>query len=623
MAELLYSIKRVFSNYLNDKSYYIPEYQRGYKWSKQQVEQLLDDIYKFSLTRDEDHFYCLQNITLFQNLENEKYINVVDGQQRLTTTTLLLSYLKCNDLISGKLIYAVRDSSNKFLQEIIDNQSDLIDLILDSINFEVFIDSYGKYYDFQDVYHMYEALKAIDNWFKNRKRFINKQTFKDILLNHVKLIVNKVSQVSEQELFMNLNAGKVHLDGSDLIRAILITRVAKLELENYDSKDVEDILKLHQRRTRIGWELDEMNNWWNRKDVKAFFQNFTSIKTAVKETIKFNQDIHPINLLYKIWVEIKGENDINLYTFEKRDALTTYQSILHIHRVLKDWFEDRKIYHYLGYLFSNSNIKIKTVFDFWNNKEYTRSKFVDEWCVEQIKLAVFPNQEKDNENSGYGFWMNKVLDFNSDDPTNWYETTNTQQILILLDIIEHSHPKEKGNPLPFLNPRYFRNFKEDKEHIFSSTPRELKEIKDLDNPIEKLNEYINSLNIGYEEAKKIPKFKYDQSMWETLSDENKSLSLNELKTLIHKSRPINSLGNIVLLHLTINRGFGNSEYSLKRANVINNTINGLYVRQNTINAFIKSTSSENLNNWTLKDVENNARNIHKALETFFNLNLNG
>jgi len=312
MAELLYNIKRVFTNYLDDKVYYIPEYQRGYKWSKQQVEQLLDDIYRFSLTRDEEHFYCLQNITLVQNLDHEKYINVVDGQQRLTTTTLLLCYLEFNDIISGKLIYAVRDSSNKFLQEIIENHSNLIDKILQTANFEAFIESYGKEYDFQDVYHMYEALKMIAHWFKKQKTTFSLDLFKDVILNHVKLIINKVSQVSEQELFMNLNAGKVHLDGSDLVRAILITRVAKQEIESYESQDIQDILKLNQRRTRIGWELDEMNNWWNRKDVKDYFLNFTTIKTGAKETIKFNQDIHPINLLYKIWVEIKGESEIKL-----------------------------------------------------------------------------------------------------------------------------------------------------------------------------------------------------------------------------------------------------------------------------------------------------------------------
>lgn len=623
MAELLYSLQKVFTTYPKGKIYNIPEYQRGYKWSEQQVNQLLEDIYKFSLTRDDDHFYCLQNITLFQNLEIENYLNVVDGQQRLTTVTLLLSYLQANNLVEDMLNYAVREPSNDFIQKIVANESDIIKTILEVETFDAFIVSQVDYdVDYQDIYHMFIALRTIDTWFKNPNRTLDVDNFKDIILNHVKLIVNKVEQVSEQELFMNLNAGKVHLDGSDLIRAILITRVAKQELEDYDVGNVQDILKLNQRRTRIGWELDEMNNWWSNEDVKQYFQNFTRIQTGKKETIKFNQEIHPINLLYKIWVETKGENEITLHCFEKEEALVMYQSILKLHRILQDWFEDRKIYHFLGFLFAHSQIKIKTVFEQWLSTNSTRDHFKNIWCVQQLQTAVFGKEDADKEDVGYKYWKPKIIDYNSDNKTNWYHTLIIQKILILLDIIAHSETRENGVPLPFLKPRYFKNFKEDKEHIFSGTPRELKEIKDLPNPIEKLNEYIDSLNIEYNVSNHIAYFKYNQTAWSSLTEEEQSQALDEFKKLIHEKRPVNSLGNLVLLHLTINRGFGNNAYVLKRANVIENTINGLYVRQHTVNAFIKSTSSKDLNNWTLKDVERNADNIHTTLEEFFKPILN-
>jgi uncharacterized protein with ParB-like and HNH nuclease domain len=91
MAELIYNIEKVFGTYLgNDKLCNIPEYQRGYKWMEQQVHQLLNDIHEFDTGGDEDLFYCLQNITL---VEEDGNFNVVDEQQRLTTLTLLLSYL--------------------------------------------------------------------------------------------------------------------------------------------------------------------------------------------------------------------------------------------------------------------------------------------------------------------------------------------------------------------------------------------------------------------------------------------------------------------------------------------------------------------------------------------------
>lgn len=614
MAELLYSLQKVFTTYPNGKTYNIPEYQRGYKWSEQQVNQLLDDIYKFSLTRDEDHFYCLQNITLFQNLENESYLNVVDGQQRLTTVTLLLSYLKNSSLVEAKMNYAVREPSNAFIQKIISEES-FIEDILNAENFEVFKASQSEDIDYQDIYHMFIALRTIDSWFKSKTMDID--SFKDIILNHVKLIVNKVEQVSEQELFMNLNAGKVHLDGSDLIRAILITRVAKQELEYYDSENVQDILKLNQRRTRIGWELDEMNTWWSNNDVKLYFQNFTKIQTGKKETIKFNQEIHPINLLYKIWVETNGESEITLHCFEKVEALNMYQSILRLHRILQDWFEDREIYHFLGFLFAHASVKIKTVYDQWLKSESTRNEFVYSWCKRQMQLAIFDDENPEKEDQGFKYWIGKIIDYNNENKTNWYDAAIIQEILIFLDVMVHSEQREKGIPLPFLNPRYFKNFNEDKEHIFSGTPRELSLLKGLPNPIEKLNEYIDSLNFEYEPTSHISYFKYNEAEWFDLTDEVKAQELEEFKWLIHKKRPVNSLGNLVLLHLKINRGFGNNEYTRKREKVIENTITGLYVRQHTVNAFIKNTSSDDLNNWTLKDVERNAEKIYSDIVEFF------
>ena len=73
-------------------NYNIPEYQRGYKWAIKQVLKLLEDIEGFNIDENnEDKFYCLQNITI---VKNNDYYDVIDGQQRLTTLFIILSYLK-------------------------------------------------------------------------------------------------------------------------------------------------------------------------------------------------------------------------------------------------------------------------------------------------------------------------------------------------------------------------------------------------------------------------------------------------------------------------------------------------------------------------------------------------
>lgn len=605
MAKLLYSIQEVFGAYLKEtQKFNIPEYQRGYKWNQQQVKQLLDDIYNFSKTKDESHFYCLQNITLFQSEINEAHINVVDGQQRLTTTILLLAYLGEKKLLSNKLIYAVRAISNTFIQNCIDNKDEIIERIINSENFIAFEKEHEEDLDFQDVFFMYTAIRTIHDWFTQQNN--DKEAFKEVLLKHVKLIVNKVENVNEQELFMNLNAGKVHLDGADLVRAILITRVAKQELEDYDAEDIQDIVKLNQRRTRIGWQLDELNAWWSKPEVNSYFKNFTIVNTGSKESIKFNQDLHPINLLYKIWIETKGKSEITLKAFEENQANEIYQSILKLHRTLKDWFENRKTYHYLGFLFSHRKVKIKEVLKEWSKSQNTRNDFIDKWCVSRIEELIFPIEENDTTEDAKKILLAKIRDYDTLEKTNWYNTAQLSNILLLLEIISHTKDAEIGNPLPFLNAKYFTNHKEDKEHIFSGTPKELKELTDYS----ELVKYIRSLKSEIE-------FPFSESEWYSLNLEEKDNKLNDLKTEIHKKTPINSIGNLVLLHQSINRGYGNDGYRKKRSDILLNTVNGLYVRQHTVKVFLKHTSQDNLNDWSFDDVRNNANEIAINLEEFF------
>ena len=118
---LIYNIKNLFSigGFLNEGEHFnIPEYQRGYKWSAQSINKLLDDINSFETNGDAEKFYCLQNITIVNNDAKKEY-NVVDGQQRLTTLSILLSYLGQYDLIKNRLHYSIREKTQQFLDEYI------------------------------------------------------------------------------------------------------------------------------------------------------------------------------------------------------------------------------------------------------------------------------------------------------------------------------------------------------------------------------------------------------------------------------------------------------------------------------------------------------------------------
>ena len=72
----------------------IPEYQRAYRWNAEKVEELLEDLREFFITKPTpDLNYYMGSILLFDNSE-KNHFEIIDGQQRITTLTLLQYCLK-------------------------------------------------------------------------------------------------------------------------------------------------------------------------------------------------------------------------------------------------------------------------------------------------------------------------------------------------------------------------------------------------------------------------------------------------------------------------------------------------------------------------------------------------
>lgn len=92
---------KVFSS---DYEFEIPDYQRPYRWGTDEALQLLDDLEE-CLERDLGDPYFLGSLVLVQRSEAE--FEVIDGQQRLTTLTILFSVLR--DLSTGQLAGELAD----------------------------------------------------------------------------------------------------------------------------------------------------------------------------------------------------------------------------------------------------------------------------------------------------------------------------------------------------------------------------------------------------------------------------------------------------------------------------------------------------------------------------------
>lgn len=101
-----YALKDIFSQQFD---YHIPPYQRPYAWTEEECETLFDDLYDFFLTEKTDNYF-LGSIVLKKE-EDKPPADVIDGQQRLTTLTILLS------AIASCLTGNTRVTCEKYLRE--------------------------------------------------------------------------------------------------------------------------------------------------------------------------------------------------------------------------------------------------------------------------------------------------------------------------------------------------------------------------------------------------------------------------------------------------------------------------------------------------------------------------
>ena len=600
--KLLYSVKEIFSDddFLKERNtefYNIPHYQRGYKWNSNNVIKLLDDIQNSNVK--DDLFYCIQNITITK--KNDVY-NVIDGQQRLTTLTIILSYLGEKELVYNKVRFpdnSIRKYTNEILNNWITNKE--FDFYSQFPDWKSIIESKPEY-DLQDIYHIVLVAFNVKQWFEKLKEKEGESyvaNFKNKLLHNVKLIVNEVGgNQSEEKIFANLNSKRIPLDGSDLIRAILITRVAREEAR--EEGDLKTIIFVNERRIKLGWELDQINGWWSKDNVRAYFKRFIKIESEnIGKNKLFNDDFYPINNLYLLFAESNNKEVLTLHLIENSiNAIALYKDIIHLHNTLYDWFHDREIYHLLGYIFANEvnrkNIDFYNIWTLWK-KNSTRKAFVKS-LKDEIKISFIEDEH--------------IIDY-TDFQINWYDdkTSLLVKTLLLMDVIECLKENKA-----FLPPQYFKKNLEDIEHIFPQNPKD-KNNKEIINYVKFL------LKTGELEEKEIDIINLESN----LEDEEYKTGLITL--LEEKTSEIkqNSIGNLVLLHRSLNRGLGNKVYEQKRSKIISFYNDGNFIQPHTFKVFVRDfLNDDNVEIyrdkefWTQDDIEYNVKYIDQQINNFFN-----
>ncbi len=363
-------------NCLSDKyEFYIPDYQRGFRWGTTQATELLDDIYEFSL-KTTDEFYCLQPLVVAYNESRKKY-DVIDGQQRLTT---LLILLKCLNLVkegdkSYTIQYQTREGSEQFLNGILNKTQ--CDAEKNS-----------------DYHCMFCVRKTIQAWIeKKNKENIDLDQFKSRLKDNVYFIWYKTDNNKAQEVFTRLNVGKIPLTSSELIKALFLNR------SNFGEDDLDPKrLKIQQGKIAMKWDsieyaLQDDEFWFfiheaeyhnpTRMDyildLIRIYDGF-ELKSSGE---KFGNDgFQTFRYFNEYFTRSRQNKKINEEWIEQ-----TWGTIKKYFSIFEEWYNDDEIFHHLGFLLAKSGKKdlIDSYIKEWNKKDKTEFKT---WLKDKIKIEL-------------------------------------------------------------------------------------------------------------------------------------------------------------------------------------------------------------------------------------------
>lgn len=357
---------------LTNKNFFIPDYQRGYRWGQLQVTQLMDDLTEFFSPNGKGNFYCLQPVVVKELSDEEKqtyhlhsdtddnhWYEVIDGQQRLTTIRVifLLRHLMIpfnNDKF--QIYYQTRPELSKVFDKFIYNP--LQDPYEVSIADEEKLDI--------DSWHVYHAVRTIMAWIKGRENGINEfnGTFYQFFTNpkgkdkSVQVIWYELRDGSDaNETFKRINDKKVPLNNAELIRSMFLSESADFEIAQDLIKGYPDSLQKTVEERELARMQSHIIEMWDVIEKALRRQKFWSFITQDGNTDGYSSRIE---YLFDLISKKKEDEKDALYTFltfnemvrEKKvkGLWELWQKVESYFSMLQAWYTDRDYYHEIGFL---------------------------------------------------------------------------------------------------------------------------------------------------------------------------------------------------------------------------------------------------------------------------------
>ena len=581
--------------------FFIPNYQRGYRWTEQQVKDLLEDIWEFVQKKKADYeFYCIQPLVVKKKDDGEAY-EVIDGQQRLTTIFLILRYLKSEDQYELEYQRKTED--------------------FDSAKFLSVIEKTEVANDAQiDCYYMSSAYLAIKKWFEENN--VNKDDFCNALLKNVRFIWYETTEKDPIKVFRRLNSGKIPLTDAELIKALM------LNSSNF-GLDAKDHLKLRQQEIASEWDSIEYtlqnDEFWlflhsagyeRPTRIDFIFDMIVSKNPWNIDCSKIGSDEYrTFRYFYEYFKVNKTENGV-------KDC---WAKVKKLFQTFREWFNDLEMYHYVGFLV-NQGEKLSDLYNIWQ-REKSKEEFISELKKKikgKIKNCNNLYQQYEEENPSKTVCKPLLL------------LHNIQTVINQANVSKEEYKHSVFYKFPF---HLYKKENWDVEHIDPNTGNDFSK-KDTQ------NEFL--LNIYHAVDDKT------QEKIRTFIENKDADNWNEFEQFTRKQedsleskeekKEKNQIWNFALLDSSTNRSYGNSIFSAKRRIIIGKDkgvlipipkikqkdgkiifdpgeekkADSAFIPPCTKQVFLKYYSSvlTDYNRWTKSDAEAYRSDIYKTLKDF-------
>lgn len=335
----LFSVKR---------KYVVPRFQRAYSWSKEQVKELWDDIVtniKINNKGDTSHEEYFIGALVLVGDDKSNVMQIVDGQQRLTTITILLSVLceRFKELKKENLAEAIfknyiegqdDDGKNYFK---LDNETPkpFFQKRIQYINKDKANPQSEEEKTLLSAYEDFYTFTARDNLAKrfcmgskvsNEKYEALLRAVRDQVVKYLKVIFITVTEEEEAyTIFETLNARGMNLSFVDLIKNKLFKELSDIHPDDDAKTTWKNIKSVISSRARdpVGILETFVHHWWiskyphvaKDKIYKRFKELWIENKINAKEFIK---ELHLdavtyIKIAFPIQEDFKQQEERSIY----------------------------------------------------------------------------------------------------------------------------------------------------------------------------------------------------------------------------------------------------------------------------------------------------------------------